>query len=93
MVTLYTPDGNRLATTHYCAVGNQPRMETAAVTGDQTKFEFSFTGITNLQTSTSGHMRHLEIQIADPDHFTEVWTFRQNGKDESHTFHFTRKQA
>jgi hypothetical protein len=93
MVTLYTPDGNRLAMTHYCAAGNQPRMETTAVTGEQTKFEFSFTGITNLLTPNSGHMCHLEIQIADPDHFTEVWTWRENGKDQFHAIHFTRKET
>jgi len=30
MVTMYTPDGNRLALTHYCSKGNQPHLETPA---------------------------------------------------------------
>jgi len=93
MVTLYTADGNRLAMTHYCAAGNQPRMETPAVTGDQKEFDFSFTGITNLMSPNSGHMRHLVIQIADEDHFTEQWTWRENGKDMIHTIHFTRRKS
>jgi hypothetical protein len=93
MVTLYTADGNRLAMTHYCAAGNQPRMETPAVTGDQKEFDFSFTGITNLMSPNSGHMRHLVIQIADEDHFTEQWTWRENGKDLIHTIHFTRRKS
>jgi hypothetical protein len=93
MVTLYTADGNRLALTHYCAAGNQPRMETLAVTGDQKEFDFSFTGITNLTNPNSGHMRHLVIQIADQDHFTEQWTWRENGKDQIHTIHFRRSKS
>jgi hypothetical protein len=93
MVTLYTPDGNRLAMTHYCAAGNQPRMETPAVTGDQKEFDFSFTGITNLMSSNSGHMRHLLIRIADQDHFTEQWTWRENGKDRITTIHFKRSKS
>jgi len=93
MVTLYTPNGKGLAMTHYCAAGNQPRMETAAVTGDQKEFEFSLTGITNLANPNAGHMRHLLIQIADQDHFTEKWTWRENGKDQVHTIRFKRTKS
>jgi hypothetical protein len=93
MVTLYTADGNRLAMTHYCSAGNQPRMESPAVTGDQKEFDFSLTGITNLANPSSGHMRHLLIQIADQDHFTEKWTWRENGKDQIHTIHFKRSKS
>ncbi len=93
MVTLYTADGDRLAMTHYCAAGNQPRMETLAVTGDPKEFDFSFTGITNLMNPNAGHMHHLVIQIADQDHFTEQWTWRENGKDRIHTIHFTRRKS
>jgi hypothetical protein len=93
MVTLYTADGNRLALTHYCAAGNQPRMETPAITGDPKEFNFSFTGITNLMSPNSGYMRHLVIQIGDQDHFSEQWTWRENGKDRIHTTHFTRRKS
>jgi len=93
MVSLYTPNGNKLAMTHYCAAGNQPRMETVALTADQKDFEFSLTGITNLANPNAGHMRHLVIQIADQDHFTEKWTWRENGKDQVHTIHFKRLKS
>jgi len=93
MVTLYTPNGKGLAMTHYCSAGNQPRMEAPAVTGDQKEFEFSLTGITNLANPGAGHMRRLLIQIADEDHFTEKWTWRENGKDQAHTIHFKRTKA
>jgi hypothetical protein len=93
MVTLYTADGNRLAMTHYCAAGNQPRMETGVITGDTKEFDFSFTGITNLMSPNAGHMHHLVIQIADRDHFTEQWTWRENGKDRTTTIQFTRNKS
>ena len=92
MVTLYVPDGDRLAVTHYCSAGNQPRMETGPVTADQNEFAFSFVGITNLSGPTAGYMHHLAIQIADKDHFSEAWTWREKGKDKVETFHFTRKK-
>ena len=90
MVTLYTPSGKGLAMTHYCAAGNQPRMEAPAITGDQKEFEFSLTGITNLANPNAGHMRHLLIQVGDQDHYTEKWTWRENGKDVVRTIHFKR---
>ena len=93
MVTLYTPSGKGLAMTQYCAAGNQPRMETPAVTGDQKEFEFSLTGITNLANPNAGHMRRLLIQVADQDHFTEKWTWRENGKDLVRTLHFKRTKT
>ena len=93
MVTLYTPDGNKLALTHYCAAGNQPRMETPAVSGDQKEFDFALTGITNLAAPNAGHMRHLLIQLADQDHYTEKWTWRENGKDVVRTIHFRRTKT
>jgi hypothetical protein len=92
MVTLYYPDGNRLAMTHYCSAGNQPRMETAATTADQKEFDLAFQGITNLPSPESGHMHRLVIKIADSDHFSEEWTWRENGKDQTHSFEFTRKK-
>jgi hypothetical protein len=92
MVTLYSPDGNRVVVTHYCSAGNQPRMETAPTTGDQKEFEFSFKDITNLASAESGHMHHLVIKIDDNDHFSEQWTWREGGKDRTETFLFTRKK-
>jgi len=92
MVTLYSPDDNRLAMTHYCPSGNQPRMKTGPVSANQKEFAFSFAGVTNLSSPTAGHMHHLVLQIADNNHFSEQWTWRENGKDRVETFHFTRKK-
>jgi hypothetical protein len=92
MVTLYSPDGSRVALTHYCSAGNQPRMESQAITGPTDEFVFSFTGATNLASADDSHMHRLVLQIDDPNHFSETWTFRAKGKDTKRTFNFARKK-
>jgi hypothetical protein len=93
MVTLYTADGDRVALTHFCSVGNQPRMETPVVTHDSSEFAFAFTGATNLASSDDMHMHQMTLKIDDSDHFSEAWTMHANGKEQTETFHFTRKKA
>jgi hypothetical protein len=92
MVTMYTPDGSRVALTHYCSKGNQPRMETPAVTATSDEFVFAFTGATNLASPEDTHLHRLVLQIDDADHFTETWTIREKGHDTKRIFNFTRKK-
>jgi hypothetical protein len=91
MVTVYTPDGERLAVTHFCSAGNQPQMRTEPVTAPTTEFSFSFVRATNLASPTAGHMHHLTVALQDHDHFSEAWTWSDNGKEHTEVFHFTRK--
>jgi hypothetical protein len=93
MVTLYTPDGNKVLLTHYCSMGNQPRMETPAVEANTKQFDFSYLGATNLASDSDPHMHHVVLQIADSDHFSETWTMLANGKEINETFHFVRKKS
>jgi hypothetical protein len=92
MITVYSADGNRVALTHYCSIGNQPRMETPIVTGLTDEFVFSFTGATNLPTPDASHMHRLVLQIDDADHFSETWTYREKSGDGKRTFNFVRKK-
>jgi hypothetical protein len=80
MITMYSANGSRVALTHYCSMGNQPRMETPAVAGATDEFVFSFTGATNLPTLDASH------------HFSETWTFREKKGDNKRTFNFVRKK-
>jgi hypothetical protein len=92
MVTLYTPDENRVALTHYCSMGNQPRLETPVVSAAADEFVFAFTGATNLSSPEEKHMHRMVILIDDADHFSETWTLRAKGQDIKQTFNFTRKK-
>jgi hypothetical protein len=92
MVTMYTPDGNRLALTHYCSQGNQPHLETPAVTASSSEFAFAFTDAANLANNDDMHMHGMTLKIEDNDHFTETWTLMANGKEQTESFHFRRKK-
>jgi hypothetical protein len=89
MITMYTPDRDRVAMTHYCSAGNQPRMETAAVSANQKEFDFEFTGIGNADAKDP-HMHHMTLKIQDADHISETWTFLANGQEQKYTFNLVR---
>lgn len=93
MITMYTPDGARVAMTHYCSIGNQPHMETEAVSGDQKVFDFAFTGAGNLVDPKAPHMHHMILRIVDRDHFSETWTMDGNGPEHVAVFSFVRTKA
>ena len=92
MVTMYTPDGSRVALTHYCSKGNQPKMESPGVTATADEFVFTFTGVTNLASPEDTHLHHLVLQIDDAEHFTETWTIHEKGHDTKRVFKFTRRK-
>ena len=92
MITMYAPDGARVAATHYCNVGNQPEMQTEPLSGTPQKFDFHFVRVTNLASPGAGHMEKLVVTIQDHDHFLQEWSFVENGKvTHTQVLHFTRK--
>jgi hypothetical protein len=92
MVTVYHADGNHVAMTHYCDINNQPRMRTGPVAGPVKELDFSFVGATNLASPAAGHMHKLVVRFDDNNHFTQTWTWREQGKEMAEVFHFTRKK-
>jgi hypothetical protein len=92
MVTMYAPDGEGVVATHYCAIGNQPRMR-AAGPGDAVakRVDFQFVDATNVKDGEIV-MRRLVVTFQDADHFQQAWTSRSNGKDETMDFVYTRKR-
>jgi hypothetical protein len=92
MVSIYNADGARVAMTHFCSMGNQPRLETPSERPNPNEFVFSFSGVTNLASPNDQHLHRMVITIQGPDHFTEAWTIRVNGKDSIQKFHYTRKK-
>jgi hypothetical protein len=90
MVTMYHRDGTGLVATHYCSMGNQPRMR--APEADAKTIRFRFSDITNLAKPGDAHIRDLTITFEDKDHFTQEWTSVENGKDHVETFQWTRKR-
>lgn len=91
MITLYSLDGDHLLITHYCSGGNQPSMRTGAITELNGTFSFKVFQVTGMKTADEGHMTALILSMPDKDHFTQQWTFKENGKEQSDLFKFTRK--
>jgi len=91
MITMFHLDGlDRLLMTHYCGVGNQPRM-VASVSPDAKTISFNFLDATNLATPDAGHMERLVVTVFDANHHTEEWHFADHGKDIKEVFDLRRK--
>jgi hypothetical protein len=91
MVSMIHLDGpNRLLLTHYCATGNQPRME-ATTSPDGKTITFNYVDATNLASRDDGHMHRMVLTILDENHHTEEWTFVDHGKQHKELFDLHRK--
>ena len=91
MITMFYVAGDRLMLTHYCGVGNQPRME-ATISPDSKTFNFKFVDGTNIPNLETGHMHRAVFTLVDADHYTEDWTWTQDGKSVTEHFDMRRKQ-
>jgi hypothetical protein len=91
MVTIYHRDKADLVATHYCSMGNQPRMRASGASSTAKSIAFRFTGITNLAKPGGGHIKHLTVNFQDPTHLTQEWTSTEAGKETTMTFRWTRK--
>ena len=91
MVTVYHADGDRLAMTHYCGTGNQPRMRSEKPAAGET-LKFTFLDVTNLASPEAGHMRSLAIRIEESDQITQTWTWREKGSEQQKVIELVRKR-
>jgi len=91
MISMYHVDGDELVMTHYCAMGNQPKMAlTKASTANQLVFDF--VGGTNIKPKKDTHMHSGRIQFEGKDAVTGEWdTYVQGEKAGSHKFFLARK--
>ncbi len=67
MVSVYHRDGADLVMTHYCMLGNQPRMK-ADPNSPPNQLRFKFAGGTNLDPAKDKHMHEGTITFVDEDH-------------------------
>jgi hypothetical protein len=79
MVTVYHLDGPDLVLTHYCALGNQPRLKLDPKSPPN-QLRFQFVGGSNLDPAKDMHMHEGTITIIDDDHIEWAWQGYANGK-------------
>jgi hypothetical protein len=90
MMTMYHADKTGLMLTHYCKLGNQPRMRADITRDDAGTLTFSFVDITNLAQPTDPHMHKVSFTFQDQDHFIQEWMLSKDGKELPHRFEYTR---
>lgn len=89
MVNMYHLDGDTLVMTHYCASGNQPRLEATHTDGNSV--ELTMRDITNRLSPAEGYMGYLKITFVDDDHLIEEWKNYGGGKEQGTVkFEYTR---
>ncbi len=80
METIYHPDGDRLLLTHYCMLGNQPRMQAESYNSETGELKFKFLDGTNLASPNAGHMHNATFRFVDDKHLVAEWELFENGK-------------
>jgi hypothetical protein len=89
MVTVYHMAGEDLVLTHYCAMGNQPRMKLVSG-GAAGELVFDFVGGDNIEPATTTHM-HTGRMTISPESYEARWTVYREGREAgSHGFSMKR---
>ncbi len=78
MVSMYHLDGADLVLTHYCSLGNQPRLR-AEPGGEAGRLVFKFVGGTNLKSDADMHIDGATLTLTDKDHFRSEWSACKDG--------------
>lgn len=79
MVSVYTAEGPSLLMTHYCVLGNQPRMKAQPKATDH-QLKFEFVGGSNLDPKKDKHMHAATLTIVDADHINLDGVAWENGE-------------
>ena len=80
MITVIHQDGDALALTHYCAIGNQPHMKAKPKAGDRS-VAFEFVGASNLQSPKDMHMHSVTFTFVDRDTLKTEWINFHEGRE------------
>ncbi len=78
MVSVYHDENGKLVMTHYCAIGNQPKLKLAASSADKITMVFAKGNLIN--PKKENHMHSLEITFLGADQMKQEWTGYMNGK-------------
>lgn len=79
MTNVYTVDGDAILVTHYCAMGNQPRLQ-ARPEASPAVLKFALRDVTNADAKTGSYMGELTLTMVDADHVVHEWRNFAGGK-------------
>ena len=78
MVSVYHDRGGKLSMTHYCMLGNQPRMDLQD--SQDGKMMFMFSDDNEVDPAKGMHMHSMALSVVDRDNIIQRWTMFQEGK-------------
>ena len=87
--TVYHRDGSRLIATHYCAQGNQPRLQLSRQTVPQ-RLEFEYFDATNLESNAQSHLIHLSFDLEDERHVRREEVYSSGGQTDTTVYSLVR---
>jgi hypothetical protein len=91
MVSVYHLDGDDLRLTHYCAVGNQPRLKLDRTNSTPDKLLFVFDGGTNLDPAKDLHIHGMTMSFEKDGRVNCAWEANAGGKKAGGTvFHLSK---
>jgi hypothetical protein len=94
MVSVYNLDKGELIMTHYCVLGNQPRMK-ADPASPKNQIRWVFAGGINLDPAKDMHMHGATLTFIDDDHIEligEAWIDGKPSDTHCGTMKYVRKK-
>ena len=88
MITMYHDTRRGLSLTHYCMLGNQPRMD---YTGTRDgALQFTLSQDNDLDEHKDAFMHSLALTIVDANHIVQRWTMYEDGQAHLQDIRLTR---
>lgn len=93
MTNMYCMDGRALVCTHYCAMGNQPRMAADASQSSGDTLVFKLVSVSNLRSPNEEYMGEMWLTFKDPNTIQQRWkSFKGSDVKSDSVFTLTRAQ-
>jgi hypothetical protein len=94
MVSVYFMDGDNLMMTHYCTMGNQPRMKMteAKKTKKGETISLKMVDATGMKTPQDPHMGALTLTLKGKDNLVEQWESMGPQGSKMSVFTYQRKK-
>lgn len=77
MTNMYHLDGDGVVLTHYCAMGNQPRM--VARTFEGNTLHFVVDSVSNLADTKGMYMGDMKLTFVNADNIVQLWRSYDDG--------------
>lgn len=90
-ITIYHMDGKELLASHFCPLGNQPRLALKRASGSRLDFEYR--DGSNLDPARDPHQQSFWIEFHGPDAIVRSETYREGADEETEAVRYERVPA